>query len=139
MYIKKKQTPHNYSITLHQEGTGCRIGEEIRKENEMLFIKDLDQIREVQTVKFPSHDDVRLSADYIRGYVTAMFNYKAGRWVFGYTETEEDALKHYEMVKKLCNIDPDVMNWMQYSEMYIYRSTNEIKPKWSLLGAVVED
>lgn len=104
-----------------------------------MLIKDIEKIREIQTVKFPSHDDVRIHTEYVRGYVTAMFNHKTGAWEYGYTKTEEDALKHYEMVKMLCSINPDVMNWMQYSEMYIYRSINEINPKWSLLGVVVED
>lgn len=102
-----------------------------------MLITGLDKIREVQTVKFPSHDDVRLHfPQYTKGYVTAFFNYARGAWEFGYCKTREEAIEHYDTMKKLCAFG--LSNWRDYSEMYIYSSFGHSKATWSLLGCMVD-
>ena len=46
-----------------------------------MLITGLDRIREAQTINFPTPDDVRNHfPQYTKGYVTAIFNYKANKW-----------------------------------------------------------
>lgn len=105
-----------------------------------MLITGLDNIKDAQTIRFPTHNDVRLRfPQYVKGYVTAIFNYDHGMWEYGYHETREEALAHFDTIKQLCTLAPDVMNWMQYSEMYIYSSFGHSKAKWSLLGVVVDE
>lgn len=103
-----------------------------------MLITGLDKIREAQTVKFPTHDDVRLHfPQYTKGYVTAIFNHKRGAWEYGYCETKEEAIAHHDTLKQLCGLG--LADWFDYSEMYIYSSFGHSKATWSLLGCVVDE
>ena len=99
----------------------------------MEIIKGLDKIRETQTVKFPTHEDVRLRfPDYTAGWVTAYYNHKAGQWCYSYTETREEAFDHYTKLAEMARMFPEFMNMSELSEMYVYHSTGYTKAKWAL-------
>ena len=106
----------------------------------MTIIKGLDEIRAAQTVKFPSHDDIRLRfPDYTAGVVSAVYSHNLQKWLMSYHETKEEAVEMYEQDKKLCEKFPDVFNWFEYSEMYVFVSRGYTKPKWALSFMVVDD
>jgi hypothetical protein len=110
----------------------------------MLLITELDKIAEAQTIKQPSGEDVFLSfPHYSKGFITAQFNYKTNSWMYGYTETKDEALEHCETVKNICMACPDALNWFELSEIYLYSANgvNNINhhTRWSLFGAVVDD
>ena len=105
-----------------------------------MLITGLDRIREAQTIKFPTPDDVRNHfPEYTKGYVTAIFNYKANKWLYGYCESREEAVNHFEEIKEFCKQFPEAFNWLEYSEMYIYSSFGHSKAKWAILGVVVDE
>ena len=106
----------------------------------MKLITGLDEIREAQTIKYPTHNDVvNAFPHYTKGYVHAVFDYSVNKWQFGYHETREDAINFYGELKTLCEQFPDVLNWFNFSEMYIYSSCGWHKATWALLGCVIED
>lgn len=103
-----------------------------------MLITGLDEIRKAQTVQFPSGDEVRLHfPQYVKGYVTAIFNHRVGAWLYGYCATREEAIAHYDTVKELCALGLD--SWFNYSEMYIYSSYGHFKATWALLGCMIDD
>lgn len=106
----------------------------------MTLITGLDEIRKAQTIHYPTHYDVvDHFPQYTKGYVHAIFNYGTGKWEFGYHETREGAIGYYDELKKLCQLCPDVFNWFNYSEMYVYSSEGHFKAKWAILGVVIEE
>ena len=103
-----------------------------------MLLQDLNEIRKAQTVKFPTHYDVvNKFPQYVKGVVTAVKNNSTGEWIFGYQESVEKAFKYYDTLKEICKF-PGSLNWFELSEMYIYRSLEERKPKWTLYGCIVE-
>lgn len=110
----------------------------------MMVITELDKIREVQTIQFPKSDDVWMAfPHYTKGWVMAQYSYKVNQWMYGYTETKKEAVRHYEMVKELCEACPDTMNWMELSEMYIYQANGQDgrsnHTRWALYGVVIDE
>lgn len=108
-----------------------------------MFITCLDNIREAQTIPYPTSGDINKRVDHSKGYVHGFYNHVRGAWEFGYHETREDAIAFYDEFKALCAMAPDVLNWFAYSEMVIW-SANRQDPRthvtrWALLGIVVED
>lgn len=103
-----------------------------------MLITGLEEIRAAQTVKFPSGAEVRNAfPHYTKGYITAMYNHKRGAWEYGYCETREEAIAHFDTIKQLCAAG--LSNWLEYSEMYIYSAHGYFKANWALLGCVIDD
>lgn len=106
----------------------------------MVIVKGLDNIRAAQTVKFPTHDDVRLRfPGYTAGWIVAMYHHGLQKWIMSYHETREEALDVYKQHKEVCEMLPDVFNWLEYSEMYVYHSRGYRNAKWSLMFMVTEE
>lgn len=106
----------------------------------MVIVKGLDNIRAAQTVKCPTHHDVRLRfPGYTAGVVSAMYHHGLQKWIMCYHETREEAIERYEQDKEMCKLFPDVFNWLEYSEMYVYISHGYRNAKWSLAFMVTED
>ncbi len=104
-----------------------------RQGQEMEIIKGLDDIRVAQTVKFPTHNDVRMRfPNYTAGWVTAYYNHKAGQWVYSYTETKEEAFDHYTELAEMARLFPEFLNMAELSEMYVYHSMGYTNAKWAL-------
>lgn len=102
----------------------------------MMLITDLSQIREMQTVETPNHDDVRLAfPQYLKGWVTAVYDRRSGKWCYGYMETKDEVTRAYETLKEICKFSPELFD---FSEMYIYHSIGETKARWSLYGVAVD-
>lgn len=109
----------------------------------MMLITGLDNIREAQTIPYPSSGEINKTQDHSKGYVHGFYNHMRGAWEFGWHETREDAVAFYDEFKTLCSMAPDILNWFNYSEMVIW-SANGSDPRchqtrWALLGVVVEE
>ena len=105
----------------------------------MKIVKGIEEIRAAQTVKFPTHDDVRLNfPDYTAGWVAAQYDHKMNKWLYSYHETKEDIFVFYGTEKKLAEIIPEIIDWSKRSEMYVYHSSNYCKPCWSISFSIFE-
>lgn len=105
----------------------------------MKIIEMLDEIKAAQTVIFPTHDDVRMRfPQYTSGWVTAYYDHSKKQWMYGYHETREQAIQHYDNMKELARMFPELVNWFTVSEMYVYCSHEFCKPKWALMFSIVE-
>ena len=106
----------------------------------MTIIKGLDEIRAAQTVKFPSHDDIRLQfPGYTAGWVSATYHHGMQKWIMCYHEARDEVIDEYKIQKEMCEAFPDVFNWLEYSETYVFASRGYRKPKWSLMFMITED
>lgn len=100
----------------------------------MEIIKGLDAIREFQSVpSLPRSYDIKLRfPGYTKGWVVAQYNRRLEKWEYSYLESREEAVAYYNEFYELCASLPDVFNWFEYSEMYVYSSHRYVNAKWSL-------
>lgn len=105
------------------------------------IITDLETIKKVSTVSIPTKYDISndpVCGQFNKGYATCIFDHKFGKWMFGYHEDRQDALKELDRFKELAKQFPDVFNMDDYSEMYVFNSFSEQGAKWILVGVVLK-
>lgn len=103
----------------------------------------IEEIRELQTVKHLTSDEVRISNaayGYTKGHILAMYNIKKQKWNLSYFETEKECVDFVESTKQMYDEFPEVFG--NYDEVIgdkiIYCARENYRVKWVLKAIVIE-
>lgn len=111
----------------------------------MNVIRGREAIEANLSEKLPANGEVNAhSWDYTKGYISCYYTFSKG-WLFCEPhETFEEAVEEFNKMKKLYDTFPDVFNWMDVSNMVIFRSNgcdprNPSYIRWYPCAMVVEE